>query len=202
MANGSDCLRLAPAEGLASAERNRPTSNGAGYSIQSAGIGRIEAKGNNVWRWLIWAAVVIVWTLGLEFPVPKPEHIPAGEFIIERKYIIGKTLHVSAYALLAILSAWVPTPPRYRWLMMFFLMVHAWGSEMLQEALNPWFHRGGSLSDVGFDVVGIVLGLAVSWKWWIAVPDLPRAVEVQPVADEDDTIYVEPRSAGDTGIKE
>jgi hypothetical protein len=155
-----------------------------------------------VWRWTVWAAVVIVWTLGLEFPVPTPEHIPAGDFIISKKFIIGKTLHVSVYALLAILSAWVPISPRYRWLMMFFLMVHAWGSEMLQELLSPWCHRGGSLSDVGIDVVGIALGLAVSWKWWTAVPDPPRVLEVQHMDDEDDTVYVEPRSPGDTGIKE
>lgn len=117
-------------------------------------------------RWLIWTCVVIAWTLALEFPVPDPGEGPAGEFILAKKYVIGKTAHVGVYAVLAVLSAWLAAPLRYRWLLMFFLMLHAWGTEMLQEALHDWCHRGGTLSDVGFDVIGIVLGVAVSWKWW------------------------------------
>jgi hypothetical protein len=117
-------------------------------------------------RWLIWSGFVIAWTVGLEMPVPPPEQMPAGEFIVTNRFLFGKSLHAVAYALMTVLSVWVPMPVRYRWLMMFFLMGHAWGSEMLQEALEPWCHRGGSLGDVGFDVIGIVLGVAVSWKWW------------------------------------
>ena len=121
-------------------------------------------------RWLIWTSVVIVWTLALEFPVPDPGQGPAGEFIMQKKYLFGKSLHVAVYALLAVLSAWVPMPGRYRWLMMFFLMLHAWGTEMLQLALEEWCHRGGSLGDVGLDIVGIVVGVAASWKWWTRSP--------------------------------
>jgi len=124
-----------------------------------------------VTRWLIWLAVVIVWTVGLQYPVPEPTRIPASDFIVTNKVIIGKAMHVIVYALIAVLSAWVWTPLRYRWLMMFFLMLHAWGTEMLQEALEPWCHRGGSLSDVGFDVIGIMLGVAISWKWWTTEPE-------------------------------
>jgi VanZ family protein len=50
--------------------------------------------------------------------------------------------------------------------MMFVLMLHAWGTEMLQEMLVDYFNRGGQLSDVAFDVMGIVIGVAISWKWW------------------------------------
>ena len=117
-------------------------------------------------RWLIWTAVLIVWTVGLQFPVPEPRSWPAGEFIVTNRFLLGKSLHVLVYGGLTALSARVPTAMRYRWLMMLFLMVHAWGGEMLQELLNPWCHRGGSLSDVGIDIVGILLGVAASWKWW------------------------------------
>ena len=117
-------------------------------------------------RWLIWIAVVIVWTVGLQYPVPEPGSLPAGEFISINRFLLGKALHMLVYAGLTVLSAWTPMAVRYRWMMMFFLMLHAWGGEMLQEALNPWCHRGGSLADVGFDFAGIALGAAASWKWW------------------------------------
>jgi hypothetical protein len=118
-------------------------------------------------RWLIWISVVIVWTVALEVPVPDPGQGPAGQLVWTNRYTIGKSLHVVAYGLVAVLSARVPLPGRYRWLMMFFLMGHAWGTEMLQEALEPWCHRGGSLVDVGYDILGVMLGVAATWKAWV-----------------------------------
>src|SRR5262245_20404541 len=76
-----------------------------------------------VTRWLIWTCVVIAWTLALEFPVPDPGEGPAGEFLLTNKFLIGKSAHIGAYAILAVLSAWLPVPLRYRWLLMFFLML-------------------------------------------------------------------------------
>jgi hypothetical protein len=46
------------------------------------------------------------------------------------------------------------------------MMGHAWGTEMLQEALHDYCFRGGSLSDIGFDVIGIIVGVGLSWPWW------------------------------------
>jgi hypothetical protein len=117
-------------------------------------------------RWLLLATIGIGWGIALELPVPKPGEIPAGELIVTNKFIIGKSLHVGVYAALAVLAAWVPLDTRYRWLMMFLLIGHAWGTEMLQEALADWCHRGGSLSDIGIDLIGISIGTGVSWKWW------------------------------------
>jgi hypothetical protein len=117
-------------------------------------------------RWLIWALFVISWTLVLEFPVPDPGGLPGGEFLLTNKYILAKATHVSAYAVLTGMSAWVPIAGRYRFLMMFFLMGHAWGTEMLQEVLNQWCHRTGDLADIGYDVVGIIVGMTATWKWW------------------------------------
>ena len=120
-------------------------------------------------RWLIFLILVIAWTVGLELPVPDPGHLPGGAFIVTNKVIFAKGMHVLVYALLTVMAVWVPLPVPYRWLMMFFLMGHAWGSEMLQEVLEEYCHRGGKLSDVGFDVMGIVLGALVSWKWWTRI---------------------------------
>ena len=117
-------------------------------------------------RWLIWLIFVIAWTIGLEMPFPPPEEMPGNDFIWSNKVFFAKGMHVLVYAVLTVMSVWVPLPARYRWLMMFFLMGHAWGSEMLQEALESYCHRGGKLSDVGFDVIGIILGVLISWKWW------------------------------------
>jgi VanZ family protein len=129
-------------------------------------IGATRSKGPSVARWLIWLLFVISWSAALEMPFPQQEHLPGGEFIITYKIIIAKSLHLGAYILLTVLSAWVPVKARYRWLMMFFLMVHAWGSEMLQDALKKICFRTGSLEDVGIDVIGIIIGVAISWKWW------------------------------------
>lgn len=93
-----------------------------------------------------------------------------GQIIVSNRIIVAKTVHVLVYTVFAMLSGWLRIDPRYRWLMMFFLMLHAWGSEMLQELLYPICFRGGSLIDVGLDVVGIVLGVGLTWKWWTAGP--------------------------------
>ena len=60
---------------------------------------------------------------------------------------------------------------RYRWLLMFFLMAHCPVTELLQVALSDYCHRTGSLGDVGFDLVGIFIGILVSWKWWTQPDD-------------------------------
>jgi VanZ family protein len=119
-------------------------------------------------RWLVWLIFVIAWSLALELPVEPPERTPGREVIIEYKVFIAKSLHVGVYAFFTALTVWLPVPLRYRWILMFVLMLHAWGSEMLQEAFEPFCHRTGQLSDVGFDAIGIVVGAALTWRWWTA----------------------------------
>jgi hypothetical protein len=136
--------------------------------IQSAGTDRIVRKDVLLKHWQIWAAILIVWTVGLEFPVWEPDDIPAREFVLTLKFIVGKTLHLCMYAVLAAMATWLPIPARFRWLMMYFLMAHAWATEMLQQLLHPWFKRGGNLEDVGIDILGIAIGVALTWKRWTA----------------------------------
>lgn len=119
-----------------------------------------------MWRWLIWIAFVIAWTLALELPVPETEDLPGGRIVMTYKYLIAKSIHVSIYAFFTVLTAWLPVTARYRWILMFCLMLHACGTEFFQELLADYCNRGGSLRDIAFDVAGIVIGSALSWKWW------------------------------------
>lgn len=79
----------------------------------------------------------------------------------------SKSLHVISYALLAILSGWLRVPWRSRWLLLVFISAHGFGTELLQ---NFVVSRHASLRDVALDHLGAVLGLGVSWKWWLERP--------------------------------
>jgi VanZ family protein len=119
------------------------------------------------YRWLVWLAFLVLWTTALLVPVPtgpwdlEPVHV----FEVELKLLIAKTVHVSAYALFTILTGWLQVPARLWWLLLFFVTVHGTATELLQ-LLTP--SRTGQLLDVGFDNLGVALGLLLSWKWWSA----------------------------------
>jgi len=93
-------------------------------------------------RWLIWIGFVVAWTIALEVPAPETEGLPGGEMIDSNRRLIAKSAHVAVYVVMAMLSGWVPIALRYRWVMMFFLMGHAWGTEYLQELLQSVCFRG------------------------------------------------------------
>lgn len=111
------------------------------------------------YRWLIWAVFVAVWTAGLLYPAPK---FPF-KTEVNVKFFVMKGMHVSAYAAMAVLSAWLHVPSRYRWLLMFFMAAHAAGTEFAQLYVPG---RSGLVSDVGLDLIGVSLGCAVTWRWW------------------------------------
>ncbi len=117
-------------------------------------------------RWVIWTVFAIAWTVSLEAPVPVPEPDPDAIVKVTLKVLFTKSVHVAAYAVFAMLSAWPRVPLRYRLLMIFFLMAHATATEMVQEAMHEHWGRTGKLSDVAFDQVGILIGLMIGWKWW------------------------------------
>jgi VanZ family protein len=79
----------------------------------------------------------------------------------------SKSLHVIAYALLAILSGWLRVPWRFRWLLLVFIFAHGVCTELLQTLVVS---RHASLRDVALDHLGAVLGLGLSWKWWLERP--------------------------------
>jgi VanZ family protein len=114
-------------------------------------------------RWLIWWIFAIVWSAALL----RPEPVHAAEVTFPEegvRYVAGKTLHVGAYAVLAVLSSWLPITRPWRWLLLVVLSAHAMGTEFIQQFVPE---RTGSWRDVGFDHIGLILGVLVSWKWWL-----------------------------------
>ena len=112
-------------------------------------------------RWSLWSAVMVVWTILLVIPVPDTDGL-IGDISVGRRYLIAKSVHVLAYAGLIILSAWLHAPPRFRWILVFVIMAHGTVTELIQREVG----RTGTLDDVGFDNLGVFLGLLLTWKWW------------------------------------
>jgi VanZ family protein len=119
-------------------------------------------------RWLIWLAYVIVWTAGLLAPLPDTGSWEVEELQLDLKYLFGKSLHVAAYAVMTVLSAWLHVAPHRRWLLIFFLMAHASLTEVLQLYVA---NRSGQLTDVAFDHLGVAVGVVCTWKWWTYEPE-------------------------------
>jgi VanZ family protein len=111
---------------------------------------------------VIWSVFFVAWTVALLVPIPSGAG--AGRhWLAEHKFYLAKGLHVTAYAVLAVLSAGLRLPCRFRWIILFVIMVHATVTELLQQFVET---RTGLLSDVGLDHLGIALGLLVTWKRW------------------------------------
>jgi VanZ family protein len=117
-------------------------------------------------RWFAWGVYVLLWTTLLVMPARTIDELAAKEIPEGFKYVLAKSLHVSAYAVLTLLCGWLRVRARFRWLLMFFLMGHATLTEMIQYHV-PALGRTGELNDVAFDQFGIALGLLLSWKWWV-----------------------------------
>jgi hypothetical protein len=132
-----------------------------------------------IWRRVVWLLYVGIWTWALLLPnpdrlaralilpetVPEPEHHPVRQEILNvvSSSAFPKWVHVACYALLAILSGWQRAFGGYRWGLLAFMTVHAVGTELLQ-AFVPGRHS--SWLDVGFDHLGIALGLVLTWRCW------------------------------------
>jgi hypothetical protein len=115
-----------------------------------------------IWRWLIWLLFFATWTIALLVPIPSGVGTGSG-WVATHQFVIGKTLHVTAYAVLAMLTGNLRVPCRFRWILLFLIMAHATATELLQQLVET---RTGALSDVGLDHLGIALGLLLTWKLW------------------------------------
>jgi VanZ family protein len=125
-----------------------------------------------LWRWFVWCSFLIAWSRALL--VPSPDRFLPSDELRHYSFEIAKTLHVTAYALFAILSGWLRVPWRYRWLLFVGMVAHAAGTEFLQQFIKD---RHPSVRDVAIDLVGIALGMMVSWRWWRNEPQLAPASE-------------------------
>ena len=112
-------------------------------------------------RWFIWGLFLAAWTAALL--TPQPVYIADTLLPEESRFTAAKSLHVAAYAVLAILSGWLRTPAPWPRLLLIFLCLHAMATEYLQGFVPP---RGPSLEDVGFDHIGICWGIILSWRLW------------------------------------
>jgi hypothetical protein len=114
-------------------------------------------------RW-IWLIYVLSWTTALL--VPNPAHAGDNENLRLWLFLFAKAVHVSAYAMLAILTGWLRPTGLLRWLLLGFLILHAAGTEYLQYVMDVG--RTGCWSDVWLNLMSIGIGIGVSWKWWTA----------------------------------
>lgn len=103
---------------------------------------------------LLWATTLIVWTWMLLTPIPET----VGEWNgLDLKFWIGKGLHFSVYAGLAILTWLLPFRVEVRWILVALLVFHGGLTEYLQQFVQ----RGSSWADWGRDTCGVALGLLV-----------------------------------------
>lgn len=150
------------------------------------------------WRWLIWLVYVLIWTWALLLPEPGEvaralllehgEGIPGASLEMRQNlleflqsFLFAKGLHLTAYAGLAVLSAWLKVPGRARWWLVLFMSCHAMGTEFLQ-GFEP--SRHSSWRDVGLDHVGFLLGMGLTWKSWFSQTDAVSACSHDDTAQQ------------------
>ncbi|HEV3262433.1 MAG TPA: VanZ family protein [Gemmataceae bacterium] len=125
---------------------------------------QVDGQENRPWaafRWLVWLVYAVAWTRALLMQVPVP-----GETIRrfhEDFFLFAKCVHLCAYALFAMLTGWLVVPARSRWLLLGLLVLHAAGTEYLQQFTAD---RHASVRDVGLNLVGLGLGVAMTWRLW------------------------------------
>ena len=100
-----------------------------------------------------------LWTWKLLDPDPVPDGLKP-QLVDEWGFIAAKSLHVSAYAFLALLTVTLPISRRWRWIFVGLLALHGIATEIGQTFVPP---RSGSPRDVLIDWVGITLGVLV-WR--------------------------------------
>lgn len=116
-------------------------------------------------RWLLWSIYVTLWTVSLLVPRQVVNSaLPSLELEEGLRLMIAKSIHAAAYAVLAILCAWLRLEARFRFLLVFFLMGHATLTEILQQYIEG---RTGTLLDVAINDLGILAGIVLSWSWWV-----------------------------------
>jgi VanZ family protein len=113
-------------------------------------------------RRLIWSVYVLAWTTALL--TPQPAEIADKLLGEEDAFYASKTLHVSAYAIMAIVSGWLGVRSAWRPVLLAFLSFHALGTEFFQHFVP---YRYPSWTDVGWDHIGILWGIILSWRWWV-----------------------------------
>jgi VanZ family protein len=113
-------------------------------------------------RWLVWGVALFLWTVALL----RPEPIQVSQVVLPSaaRFPAAKTLHVTAYAVLTILTALLPLRRTARLWPLLLLVLHGPATEYLQNFVTL---RSGSVMDAAFDMMGIGLGLILTAPWWL-----------------------------------
>lgn len=112
---------------------------------------------------LVFLGALGLWTYELLVDNPVPESVSSaipGEW----KFYLAKGLHISAYASLTLLAAWLPVHRKGYGFIVVGLLLHGIGTEVGQTFTAK---RQGSVQDVVLDWIGILIGLIIVelWKW-------------------------------------
>ena len=116
---------------------------------------RLAAQGT------VFAALLGLWTWKLVSPVPVPEELRA-RLNADQALLIAKALHLSGYALLAVLAGTLPAPRRWRVGLVLMLFAHGVATEFIQTYVP---NRTGKASDVLIDWNGVALGAVAAQLW-------------------------------------
>jgi VanZ family protein len=86
---------------------------------------------------------------------PEPPRVPTRFDWVS--FLAAKGVHAGGYAYLAAVGFLFPRVPRYRWVVVGFMMLHGVTTETIQAAV-PELHRHGCVQDVLIDWGGIAVG--------------------------------------------
>ena len=106
----------------------------------------------------LFAAFLTAWTVALLSPVPhdSARQVLGSEYGI---FVFAKTVHVAAYAFLAVLGGTAAAFGRRWWWVLPALVAHGAATEFVQQFVG----RGSRIEDVGLDSIGIAIGGLVTW---------------------------------------
>jgi VanZ family protein len=130
-------------------------------------------------RWCVWAVCMVGWTLSLLTPYP----VRVGHDVLpaQAAFPVAKGLHLTVYAGLTVLSAWLFVRRSRRWLLLAVLSLHGFLTEYIQTFVPA---RTGCWQDVGLDHIGIAAGFLLSIRWWLARDEHPSARGARPLQPE------------------
>ena len=115
----------------------------------------------NAWLSRCWIFTLVLWTFALCAPgswFGQAATVKVGEVGV------GKILHFVIYALLAGSAGWLPRPIVWRLAIALpLLSAHGALTEIIQTYVAA---REGCVRDWIIDTLGIVLGLAATWRRW------------------------------------
>jgi VanZ family protein len=108
-------------------------------------------------RWSVWWLLLALLTYGLVSP--QPPKVSAALLPPGLTFGASKATHLFAYALLSGLVPWLPASSRQRLGLWLLLATHGALTEFIQLYVPG---REGSLRDVGINLAGLCLGLALA----------------------------------------